>query len=207
MDKEQKRILGHIPHLEEIDGWLLLVEAAELFRCSDSIASPHPIVCEIGTWKGRSSYVLASAMKGKGGVLYSVDPFNGEGDTASKDAYRAELKRLGTTLVKNFEATMEQYGLRQYINVFPMLSEQARAVFTEPKIDLLFIDGNHEYDWVKKDYELWTPLIPSGGIIALHDVKASHVDGPGRIMQEYIANSPQWKDARVVGEMGVAVKA
>lgn len=207
LSNKQKKTLNKIPYLEKIDGWLLLIEATELFDLSSQIKTSNPVVCEIGTWKGKSSYVFASAIKEKNGTLYAVDPFNGEGDEASNDIYHKEVKKIGTPLLKNFEKTMTKYGLRKYIKVLPLLSEDARLKFFEPKINLLFIDGNHEYESVKKDYELWSGLIPSGGTIVLHDVNAVHVDGPKRIMEEHISNSPScWKNVRIVGEMAIATR-
>ena len=38
------------------------------------------------------------------------------------------------------------------------------------KIDLLFIDGDHTYEGVKKDYEMYSPLVGNNGIIAFHDI-------------------------------------
>ena len=38
------------------------------------------------------------------------------------------------------------------------------------KIDLLFIDGDHAYEGVKKDFELYAPFVSKGGIIAFHDI-------------------------------------
>ena len=37
------------------------------------------------------------------------------------------------------------------------------------KIDFLFIDGDHSYDGVKRDWQLYVPLV-SSGIVALHDI-------------------------------------
>ena len=39
----------------------------------------------------------------------------------------------------------------------------------EKKIDVLFIDGDHSYEGVKKDWEMYGPLVREGGIIAFHD--------------------------------------
>jgi cephalosporin hydroxylase len=36
--------------------------------------------------------------------------------------------------------------------------------------DLLFIDGDHAYESVKKDFEMYSPLVKNGGIIAFHDI-------------------------------------
>lgn len=207
LDDRERSILNRIPHLENIDGWLLLIEAIELFDLSNSIESVRPIICEIGSWKGKSSYVLASAIKDKRGVVYSIDPFNGDGDVASKDTYHREIEKLGVTLLENFKNTIDTYGLRKIVSIIPLISRDARSNFKEQRIDLLFIDGNHEYESVKMDYDLWTPLIPTGGRIVLHDVKAVHVDGPRRVYEELILNNPIWKDQRIVGEMGIATKA
>lgn len=38
------------------------------------------------------------------------------------------------------------------------------------KLDLLFIDGDHTYEGVKSDYEMYGPLVRKGGTIAFHDI-------------------------------------
>jgi predicted O-methyltransferase YrrM len=38
------------------------------------------------------------------------------------------------------------------------------------ELDFLFIDGNHFYDFVKKDLEMYGSLVRKGGIIAMHDI-------------------------------------
>ena len=39
-------------------------------------------------------------------------------------------------------------------------------------IDLLFIDGDHEYESVLTDWLLYNPLVKKGGIVAFHDVES-----------------------------------
>jgi predicted O-methyltransferase YrrM len=38
------------------------------------------------------------------------------------------------------------------------------------KLDFLFIDGDHTYDGVKKDFEMYRKLVRKGGLIAFHDI-------------------------------------
>ena len=38
------------------------------------------------------------------------------------------------------------------------------------KIDVLFIDGEHSYENVMQDYKIFSNLVRSGGIIAVHDI-------------------------------------
>lgn len=39
------------------------------------------------------------------------------------------------------------------------------------KLDFLFIDGDHTYEGVKRDFEMYSPFVKKGGIIAFHDIK------------------------------------
>lgn len=43
-------------------------------------------------------------------------------------------------------------------------------ILKSDKIDFLFIDGDHSYDGVKRDFQLYSPFVKKGGIIALHDI-------------------------------------
>ena len=40
-------------------------------------------------------------------------------------------------------------------------------------LDFLFIDGDHTFYGVKTDYEMYSPFVKPGGIIAFHDIKDS----------------------------------
>lgn len=41
---------------------------------------------------------------------------------------------------------------------------------TDDYIDLLFIDGDHTYEGVKQDFEMYNPLVKEGGLIVFHDI-------------------------------------
>lgn len=45
------------------------------------------------------------------------------------------------------------------------------------KIDFLFIDGDHHYDAVRTEYQLYAPLVRDGGIIGFHDTNNRGIDG------------------------------
>lgn len=205
--EEDKALAAMLTPLYAIDGWLRLSEMLCLYRLARGILVPNPIICEIGSWKGKSSSVLATAAKEIGGILYCIDPFNGEGDESSRPAYQKKMQALGSiSLLQNFQNTMREFGLSETIKILPHLSEDARPRFIEDHIDLLFIDGNHDYSVVKRDYELWSGLIARGGTITLHDVGAVHVDGPRRVMREFLETDPKWRNVRMIGEMGVATR-
>lgn len=41
-------------------------------------------------------------------------------------------------------------------------------------IDFLFIDGDHSYSGVEQDFQMYSPLVRPGGIVAFHDVCYHH---------------------------------
>lgn len=78
-------------------------------------------------------------------------------------------------------------------------------------IDFLFIDGDHSYEGVRQDFELYAPLVGRGGLIAFHDI-APHPPGsrcrveqlwneikPSRTSTEYVdVGDPTWGGIGVI---------
>ena len=63
------------------------------------------------------------------------------------------------------------------------LSEEAVGKVPE-NVDFVYIDGNHRYEYVKKDIELYWPKIKIGGVLAGHDFKSGE-DGVRKAVKEY----------------------
>lgn len=62
-------------------------------------------------------------------------------------------------------------GMSQWENTLKQVESITR------ELDFLFIDGNHMYEYVKKDFEMYSPLVKKGGIIALHDIAENEEGG------------------------------
>jgi predicted O-methyltransferase YrrM len=45
-----------------------------------------------------------------------------------------------------------------------------RSLLRGKPLDFLFIDGDHTYNGVRADFEMYAPLVRSGGIVAFHDI-------------------------------------
>ena len=52
---------------------------------------------------------------------------------------------------------------------------KVRSILKGRKADFIFIDGDHRYEGVKKDFEIYGPMVSRSGIIAFHDI-AAHPD-------------------------------
>jgi cephalosporin hydroxylase len=54
------------------------------------------------------------------------------------------------------------------------MQERVKAAFDGQPLDYVFIDGDHRYEGVKRDFEMYGSMVRKGGLIAFHDI----VDGP-----------------------------
>lgn len=54
--------------------------------------------------------------------------------------------------------------------------EKVKQILGGNPLDFLFIDSDHSYEGVKKDFEMYSPLVKKGGIIAFHDIAKHPVD-------------------------------
>jgi hypothetical protein len=75
--------------------------------------------------------------------------------------------------------------------------------WSEP-IDLLFIDANHEYAAVLRDFEDWSPFVKQGGVIAFHDV-GEQFEGPRRVVADRL-KMPGFGPVSVIDTLAWAIK-
>jgi predicted O-methyltransferase YrrM len=55
----------------------------------------------------------------------------------------------------------------------PQALIKIKKILADKKIDFLFIDADHSYEGVKRDFESYSQLVRKGGIIAIHDIAPS----------------------------------
>ena len=81
-------------------------------------------------------------------------------------------------------------------------STLVHGLFEDGKYDAVFIDGNHSYEYVKKDLENYLPKVKKGGIVALHDVNfEGERYGSPRVLRE---SGYDWKFISYSKEVGIA---
>ena len=74
-----------------------------------------------------------------------------------------------------------------------MDSVEASKRFEDKSIDFIFIDGNHQYEFVKKDIIAWLPKLKEGGVLAGHDHDWQRVkDAVKEILGEVKTISNYW---------------
>lgn len=172
--------------LAGVEGWLTDEEGEALYSLARACSGRGSIV-EIGSFKGRSTICLAMGAKaGRNVRVFAVDTHWGP--------------RL-----EEFEENIRRAGVDDVVEPVAGLSQEVALDFDEP-VELLFIDGAHDYDSVKLDFERWVPKLVEGGVVAMHDTTWD--EGPKRVAEDLLLRSPSFKDARfVVGSTTLGRKA
>ena len=109
--------------------------------------------------RGKSACYLGLALKENGkGKLYAIDPHT---HTGWNDINSVETYGL-------MQQNLESLGLSDRVEIVRKTFDQA-ALSWNASIDLLFIDGDHTYEGVKRDWQLFTPHLAPFGIVVFHD--------------------------------------
>ena len=115
---------------------------------------------ELGSYRGDSffSFLQAAATEPAVKALWAVDSWSGDQHTGP----------FNDRVAAQFHAELERRGDPR-AHMLRKLFDAAAADFAPGSINLLHIDGAHDYDSVRTDYETWLPLMAPGGVIVFHD--------------------------------------
>ncbi|CAN5673356.1 class I SAM-dependent methyltransferase [soil metagenome] len=150
-----------------VEGWMTPGQARRLWTCSRAVPSGGLIV-EIGSFRGRSMIVLASAAE-PGVDLVAIDPH------AGNDRGPQELEGFAEAAADDFEvfnANLAAAGVADRVRHVRKFSGDALVDVPEA-IDLLYIDGAHRFGPALDDIKRWSAKIKPGGDLLIHDCFSS----------------------------------
>jgi len=145
----------------DVEGWLTQAQAQRLDRCARAVPAGGRIV-EIGSFRGRSTIVLARAAA-EGTDVVAVDPHLGSDRGPQEIAAQPELGEEDTRL---FRANLERHGVLDRVTHVRMLSSEAPL---PDSIDLLYVDGAHRFGPARGDIVRWGARVRDGGTLLIHD--------------------------------------
>ena len=158
-------------------------EALEYFAKDWLYGKSNLIGIEIGSYAGESAEIFLKSNAFR--LLYCIDPWEmnyDPNDDAGKDEgiYLAE---------KEFD---NRFKNNPIIKKVKMKSSEAIDAFRDESIDFIYIDGNHQYEFIKQDLIDYVPKIKKGGIISGHDYGgASHTIGTKKAIDEFFGRPPK----------------
>jgi len=121
-------------------------------------------VAEIGVYEGKHAKSMFRHLNIS--KFYGIDPYEEYEDfNDSNEVIPANQKAL----INAKKAAQKR--LSKHIKKITFIKKYSHdAVNHIPKVDLVYIDGNHNYDYFKKDLENYYKKVREGGILAGHDI-------------------------------------
>ena len=177
-----EEVTDRVAHVE---GWMTPDQARRLWTCARTVRAGRSIV-EIGSFRGRSMIVLASAAA-PDVELVAIDPhagndrgpheFEGYVDDAAEDH-------------QVFLANLAQAGVGDRVRHVRKFSGEALSD-VPGEIDLLYIDGAHRFGPARDDIRRWGAKVRPGCDLLIHD-SFSSVGVTGAIVVELLT-SGSWQ--------------
>jgi predicted O-methyltransferase YrrM len=135
--------------------------------------TPKPkVVLEIGTASGGALFMFARIAQPDATII-SIDLPGG--------MFGGGYPKWKSPLYKSFAHGQQKVYLLCGDSHDPAAASKVQKILGERKIDFLFIDGDHTYEGVKKDFEMYSSLVRNGGIIALHDIVHGTLENVGGV--------------------------
>jgi cephalosporin hydroxylase len=193
-----------------IASWQKKSEIVGLLRLLEQ-SQPRRIV-EIGTANGGTLFMLTQVAV-PDATLVSVDLPGGRLGGASS-SMRHSYPRWRAGLYRGFRRGDQVVNVIRADSRAAETVEDVRRRLPGGKADFLFIDGDHSYEGVRRDFELYAPLVEVGGLVAFHDIVESRPGGhgdpgdvprfwrevsDGRTVEAELVEDPKW------GSCGIGV--
>jgi predicted O-methyltransferase YrrM len=147
----------------DIDGWLTPGQAAALYQAARRCPENGTIV-EIGSFRGRSTVVLASAAP-RGATVVAIDPHAGNDRGPQEiDGFVDEADEDHIEFLQN----LDRAGVQDRVRHVRRFSSEAHGEVTGP-IHVLYVDGAHRYAPARRDIVDWGERVEQGGSLLIHD--------------------------------------
>jgi len=147
----------------DVEGWMTPGQARRLWTCARTVR-PGATIVEIGSFRGRSMIVLASAAE-PGVELVAIDPHAGNDRGPHEfEGFEEEASQDHDV----FNANLEKAGVADRVRHVRKFSHEALGD-VEGEIDLLYIDGAHRFKPALDDIRRWSAKVRSGGDLLIHD--------------------------------------
>ncbi len=189
-----------LAQIRSIEGWLSDREALFLHLLA-RLCVGKGVIVEIGSWKGKSTICLGlGSLAGNGIPVYAIDPHD-----CAYDSTGSLIRHAHLTTFDEFRANLRKARLEEIVHAIVRSSDDALKDWHLP-IELLWIDGDHTYEAVRRDIEGWGAHLVDSGKILLHDSTCGGSDTVRQAVMECVLASRFFKGAAAVDTITYATK-
>jgi predicted O-methyltransferase YrrM len=157
-----------------IPSHLTLAERAVLYRLAEG--APHRPILEIGSYLGASAYFLAAARDRADHAARVICIDTWQNDAMTEGARDTFAQFLANT--RSFRQRLTP--LRGYSHE---VVGAARELAPEG-LGMLFIDGDHSWQGVRRDWDCYRHLLGPSAVVAFHDI--GWAEGVQRVVREEV---------------------
>jgi hypothetical protein len=176
------------PHMRKIlsaEGALGRAEANLLFELAAGVQ--EGCIVEVGSFRGKSTVALAlGSQRGSDAPVFAIDPHEPFTGVVGGE--------FGTNDRIAFYRNMLRTNCAETVRLINLPSQMVAGAWSKP-ISLLWLDGDHSYDAVSRDFAGFNPFILPGGYVAFHDSLDPKL-GPAQVIQEVLTSSGYRKVAQ-----------
>lgn len=135
-------------------------------------------IVEVGSYRGRSTVALGlGSLDGHRAPVFAIDPH---------EEFTGVLGgRFGPEDRAAFYRAMLETGCDRVVRLVNLASEVVASGF-DRKVALLFVDGDHRDEAVRRDFHAWLPHLESGAFVAFDDSLDPKL-GPARLIGHLVA--------------------
>ena len=154
MDAQKIKEICKLPRMYYLSATQKNNNCEGLLKMMLDIAKPDFVIAEIGSFAGVSSMLFAEMSA----LVYCIDRWEEYAELSEDKLCIAE------TMFDNYR--------KSYGNIVKIKKDAVEASenFENNSLDLVYIDGSHDYENVKKDLIAWLPKVKVGGWICGHDI-------------------------------------
>jgi predicted O-methyltransferase YrrM len=168
---------GHVEEfLANTEGMTSLAEGKLLYGLAREVR--EGCIVEVGAYRGRSTVALGrGSLDGHRVPVFSVEPH---------EPFIGVLGgRFGPPDAGAFHRAMVESGCYHVVHLISLRSSQVVGAWTLP-VSLLWIDGDHRYEGVRRDFDDWRPHLRPGALVVFDDADKPEI-GPHRLVAELLA--------------------
>ena len=155
----------------KIEGMIGDLEAALLTRLASEVE--EGCIVEVGSYRGMSTIAIAKGAAAHVPV-YAIEPH---------ECFKGVLGGVfGPEDRRAFFENMLRAGVVEQVRLVNLSSEVVAPGWRLP-VGLLWIDGDHRYEAVRRDFECWVPHLR--GKVAFHDTIQPML-GPAQLVSELL---------------------
>ena len=158
--------------LSSVIGFLSEEEGEKLYSLALESSKKGPIL-ELGSYCGKSTIYIGSAVKDYNSLLYAVDHHRGSEEHQVGEEYHApglyDSTADAVDSLPALRSNLRRFELED--SVVPIVgSSEMVGKFWNINLSMVFIDGGHSLESALADYRIWSCRLISGGYMAINDV-------------------------------------